>query len=71
MPTYRIDCTLDHLSFGDILLKSKESIMEKEKIPVIQPNDFRPVPRSAWQMFKDRIKQIICPRKVVRDAKRN
>ena len=69
MPTHSDNCVLDHLSFDDILLKSKEAIMEKEKIPVVQLSDFRPVPRSAWQMFKDRIRQIFCPRKVVQREK--
>jgi len=43
--------------------------MEKG-IPVIQISDFRPAPKSAWQMFKDRIKIIFCPRKVVKDVQR-
>ena len=42
--------------------------MEKE-VPVVHLKDFRPVPKSAWQMFKDRIRQIFCPRKVVQREK--
>ena len=38
--------------------------MEKE-IPVVQLKDIRPVPRSAWQMFKDKIRRIFNPRKVI------
>ena len=41
--------------------------MDKD-IPVLQPSDFRPVPKTAWEMFKERLRRIFNVKRTIKDA---